>query len=189
MALIDWAQTCITLLFYFFPAGVANAVPLVASKIPYLREWTYPMDAYGTFRGKRLLGDHKTVRGLVSGVIASTTVVYLFRWWYAHDAPLREVITLDYLSYHPLVLGPLLAIGALGGDAIKSFFKRQFGIDSGKPWIPFDQIDYIVGTIIFTIWYTPFTPPEYLILFFIGIVAHVLANVLGWLIGVKEVPY
>lgn len=189
MDFVSWAHTSITLLFYFFPAGVANAAPLIANKIPFLKRWTYPMDAYTTFRGKRLLGDHKTVRGLVSGLIASTIVVYLLQWWYQHDSSLRELINLDYTSYSPLLLGPLLAFGALGGDALKSFFKRQLSIASGKPWIPFDQIDYIIGTILFTVWYTPFTAEEYLILFLMGIVAHVMANVIGWLVGVKEVPY
>ena len=55
---------------------------------------------------------------------------------------------LDYVGLPTLIVGPLFAIGALGGDALKSFFKRQVGIRPGGTWFPFDQIDYIIGGAI-----------------------------------------
>jgi CDP-diglyceride synthetase len=35
------------------------------------------------------------------------------------------------------------------GDAVKSFFKRRLGITPGKSWFPFDQLDFVLGAILF----------------------------------------
>ena len=48
-----------------------------------------------------------------------------------------------------LLLSFYLGLGALLGDLVKSFFKRKIGIKSGEPWIIFDQIDYVIGGLIF----------------------------------------
>jgi CDP-2,3-bis-(O-geranylgeranyl)-sn-glycerol synthase len=32
----------------------------------------------------------------------------------------------------------------VSGDALKSLGKRRLGIRPGAPWIPFDQLDFIV---------------------------------------------
>lgn len=45
------------------------------------------------------------------------------------------------------VVGFWLGAGALGGDLIKSFFKRKAGIKEGR-YIPFDTIDWIVGAFL-----------------------------------------
>jgi CDP-2,3-bis-(O-geranylgeranyl)-sn-glycerol synthase len=47
-----------------------------------------------------------------------------------------------------LSLGFLLGLGAMAGDAAKSFFKRRLGIAPGHPWIPFDQIDFQIGALL-----------------------------------------
>jgi CDP-2,3-bis-(O-geranylgeranyl)-sn-glycerol synthase len=36
----------------------------------------------------------------------------------------------------------------MAGDAVKSFLKRRAGIRPGRPWIPFDQIDFVVGELV-----------------------------------------
>ena len=43
-----------------------------------------------------------------------------------------------------------ICIGALLGDIIESFFKRRIGKSRGENWIPFDQIDFILGVLFFT---------------------------------------
>jgi CDP-2,3-bis-(O-geranylgeranyl)-sn-glycerol synthase len=43
-----------------------------------------------------------------------------------------------------------LCFGALLGDVIESFFKRRVGKDRGQDWIPFDQLDFLVGALIFS---------------------------------------
>ena len=43
-----------------------------------------------------------------------------------------------------------ICFGALFGDIIESFFKRRIGKNRGENWIPFDQLDFIVGVLIFS---------------------------------------
>jgi CDP-2,3-bis-(O-geranylgeranyl)-sn-glycerol synthase len=41
-----------------------------------------------------------------------------------------------------------LCFGALLGDITESFFKRRVGKQRGEDWIPFDQLDFILGVLV-----------------------------------------
>src|SRR5271157_592835 len=152
-------------LWFFLPAGLANVAPVFAMKLPFLRAFNLPLDFYATFRGKRILGGHKTVRGLLSGILTGILTVYLQIYLYEQVPLVRSFVPIDYSSINPILFGFLSAIGALGGDAVKSFFKRQLEIPPGKSWFPFDQVDYVIGGMIVTSFYIRLTLSQYLILF------------------------
>jgi hypothetical protein len=50
-------------LWFFLPAGLANAAPVFANKIPGSEWLAVPIDGGKHFRGKRITGNHKTIRG------------------------------------------------------------------------------------------------------------------------------
>lgn len=177
------------LLFLFFPAGMANAAPIVAAKIPFLKKWTTPLDHGTTFMGKRLFGENKTYRGLFAGLLASAIGVFMQINLYNSFSFLRDTSLLDYSKVSSLLLILALGIGPLLGDAVESFIKRQVGIQPGVSWIPFDQIDYIIGTIVCTIPLFHVTLFQYLLLFGVGVIAHITANIIGYLLKLKSVPY
>src|SRR4051794_37558808 len=113
-------------LWFFAPAGAANVMPILVAPIPWLKRFNAPMDFGLAFRGKRVLGSHKTWRGLISGVLAALLALWLQQLMVAHIGWLHEwTRQVDYASLPTLILGPLFGLGALGGDAIESFFKRQ----------------------------------------------------------------
>ena len=58
-------------IWIFLPAGAANAAPVWANKIRWLKDWQAPLDFGKTFRGKRLFGQNKTWRGLFFGCLAA----------------------------------------------------------------------------------------------------------------------
>ena len=116
--------------------------PIFASKIPWLKTLDFPMDFYVQYRGKRLLGDHKTIRGLISGILLGIATVYVQKQLFLSSEFIQTVSLLHYPTQSALTLGTLLGAGALIGDAVESFFKRQLDIESGKSWFPYDQIDY-----------------------------------------------
>jgi len=119
------------------PAGVANTVPVIAAKYSWLPALNRPLDGGATFRGRRVLGDHKTWRGLLVGIVfGSITGIILGQ---------------------SAVVGGLLGFGALAGDAAKSFFKRQLNIAPGKPWPLFDQLDYVLGALLVASFMFPLT--------------------------------
>ena len=46
-------------LWFFLPAGLANAAPVFANKIPGSEWLAVPIDGGKHFRGKRITGNHK----------------------------------------------------------------------------------------------------------------------------------
>lgn len=175
-------------LWFFLPAGFANMAPLFAAKLPYLKRWSFPLDGYATFRGKRIFGDHKTIRGLLSGVLIGILTVYLQVYLYEEVAFVRTFVFLDYASINPLLLGLLASGGALVGDAIRSFFKRQVGIAPGKSWFPFDQLDYVVGGIVFTAVYIRLSFSQYILLCVTWFLLHPLATCIGYFLKLRDRP-
>lgn len=176
------------IIWFFLPVGLANMTPIFAAKLPYLKRLSFPLDAYITFRGKRLLGDHKTVRGLLSGILVSIATVYLQLYAFEHVPLVRILVPLNYAAINPLLFGLLSALGALGGDAVKSFFKRQLAIAPGKSWFPFDQMDYIIGGIALTALYIQLTLVQYMLLFLIWFLLHPLATFIGYFLKLKDSP-
>lgn len=175
--------------WFLLPAAIANAAPVLSAALPGLRRWNAPLDGGLRFRGQALLGSHKTWRGLLSGIAAATAVLWLQQFAYAHTEWARYLAnTVDYTTLPLFILGPLFAIGALGGDAIESFFKRQHGIRSGNAWVPFDQIDYIIGAIIVSLPVVVATPPQYLWMIIVWFAMHLLFSYAGWRLGLKKDP-
>lgn len=174
-------------LLFFLPAGVANASPVFANKIPCLNRWKTPLDFGKSVNGKRVLGNNKTWRGLVFG-----TAIGAMAGWLAH------AIDPDLLQRFPLfgfvpaldavLLGAWLGLGALVGDAVESFFKRQRGIASGESWFPFDQLDYILGGLVFSLPVTVLRPVEYLLIVAVWFGMHLIASYIGFLLSLKERP-
>lgn len=175
-------------LWFFLPVGIANSAPVFAKAIPGLREINYPMDFHMTFKGKRVFGSHKTFRGLIAGILLSVGIVLLQQYLYGNSEWLREHLSLNYFHINPVQLGTLSALGALLGDAIESFFKRQIGVAPGKSWFPFDQTDYIIGGILFTALYRPLPIIVYLLIVVIWFGMHLLFTWIGYIVGLKDSP-
>src|SRR6185312_2869782 len=122
-------------LWFFLPAGIANMMPVFAAKI--FPKWNQPLDFGKSFGKKRIFGDHKTVRGIVVGILSGILIAILQYILYNNTTLVGSFVSFDYMQGNPIVFGFLLSFGALLGDSIKSFFKRRVGVASGKTWFPF----------------------------------------------------
>jgi len=140
-------EIIIQALWLVLPAYIANASALLVgggTPIDFGKNWK---------DGKRILGDGKTWRGLISGGIVGMaggfglSVVAIL----ANNSDFAFLGLSDFGRF-PLMIPIIGAIcfGALLGDIIESFFKRRAGIKRGKDWIPFDQIDFILGVLLFS---------------------------------------
>jgi hypothetical protein len=80
------AHTLLAVLYFFVPAYLANMAPVV---VRGYAEWlARPMDGGRTWRGRRLLGDHKTWRGLLAGIVVGALTFAAQRWlWQRGVAP------------------------------------------------------------------------------------------------------
>ena len=176
-------------LWFFLPAGVANAAPVFASKLPYLRNLNAPMDVGRSFRGQRIFGSNKTWRGLFAGVFVATVIVIMQRLLYQHIPGIPSLLPqVNYADSAVLLLGPLFGGGALLGDAVESFFKRQAGIQPGNSWFPFDQSDYIVAGLLASAVIVRLDSRQYFTVFGTWFLVHVVATYIGYRVGLRDKP-
>ena len=103
--------------------------------------------------GKRILGDGKTWRGLIIGTLIGMIGGFglsIGAFYINQVAP--SYITVSNFLEFPLMIPIIFSIcfGALIGDIIESYFKRRVGRDRGQDWIPFDQLDFILGVLFFS---------------------------------------
>lgn len=173
----------------FLPAACANTTPIVTARLPGLSRWNAPVDGGRTWRGKQLLGAHKTWRGFVTGMAFAALIVFVQQLLARHISWIdAQLINTPFNQLAAWWFGPLLGLGALGGDAIKSFFKRQFDRGSGTSWVPFDQIDYIIGSVLISLPILILSIAQYVWVFVIYFVLHLLMSLFGYAIGFKKMP-
>lgn len=175
-------------LWFFAPAGLANLAAFASGKIASLKKYNFPIDCYAKIGGKRIFGDHKTVRGFLAAILFGILSCFIEILAYSNFFSIREIIPIDYYTINPVILGTLLGAGALIGDAVKSSFKRRIDIEPGKSWFPFDQIDYIIGGIIFSLFYIQLSFAEYVVLFIVWFLIHPLTTFLGYFFKLNKKP-
>lgn len=176
-------------IWFFAPAGLANVAPIFVAKIPRLKDLNFPMDFGKTYKGQRIFGSHKTWRGFIAGVLVATLVFWIQQILVRHNVWAQNLTSqVDYMGLPTLILGPMFGIGALGGDAIESFFKRQRHVKPGHGWFPFDQTDYIIGGALLTAPFVQLSFREYVMLILFWLFAHVAASYIGYLLHLKERP-
>ena len=182
-------QDILFAIWFLLPAAIANMVPILSAQIPLIKKWDTPLDGGKSINGHRIFGAHKTWRGLITGIIAATIVLWL-QQLLVTNVEWAGILTgsVDYAALPVLLLGPAFAIGALGGDAIESFFKRSKGIKSGGAWVPFDQLDYIIGSVLVSLFFVILTPIQYVLIFIIWFLVHLGASYVGYLLGLKKDP-
>ena len=151
-------------------------LPVIASKISIIRRYNFPVDFGKSWKGKRILGSHKTVRGLLVGIVGGMLIAFV------------EQIYMPkiFLDANPFIVGFLLSFGALAGDSVKSFFKRQVGISSGKSWFPFDQLDYILGGSILSLLAIQLPIGDYIRIGILYFLLHLVVSYVGFLLSLKS---
>lgn len=163
-----------TLVVYSFalilPAYIANSVPV-------LSRGRHPVDLGKHMPdGRRILGDGKTFEGLAFGLFFGTLAGIL------GGMLLGETGYFAFLSL-------MLALGALVGDMLGAFIKRRVGIARGAPAPVLDQLDFVVGALLFV---SPFYPLAWEQVLFIILVTppiHLFTNFMAYKLGLKPNPW
>lgn len=170
------------ILYFFVPAYFANMSPVLVRR--WFNALAVPLDGGRFLWGKRILGDHKTWRGLLAGIVAGILVFELQRLIDAAGFA-RNLALIDY-SASPLLPGFLMGLGAGVGDAVKSFFKRRINIAPGASWLGFDQLDFFVGAYAFVslAHLLPLMPT--LMSIPIVLLSDMAINVIGYCLGLKD---
>jgi hypothetical protein len=141
-------------LLFVLPVIVGGAVHIFAIRLGlWPRLARLPLDGGLGWRGRRLLGDNKTVRGAV--VMTAATALASGLVGLAVGAHGLAARGLAPAAAHPLAWGALLGAGYVAGELPNSFLKRQLDVAPGaaargplRPlfWIV-DQCDSLVGVL------------------------------------------
>jgi CDP-2,3-bis-(O-geranylgeranyl)-sn-glycerol synthase len=130
---MDIATLIVEALMFIFPAYCANAAPVIAGG-------GQPMDfGKNFFDGKPFFGKNKTFRGFFFGLTIGIFVGVLESLVFSYPFPLSVLFS---------VLSPL---GALCGDLAGAFLKRRLGIAPGDLLPIIDQIDFVIGALLFSL--------------------------------------
>lgn len=167
-------------MWLMLPAGIANMAPVLFKWVPFLK---YPIDFGATLQGRPLLGCNKTYRGLFFGILSAILFVYIETLFYP---VLKMYAPADYSKINVFWLGFLLGFGALFGDLVKSFFKRRINVDPGCTWPPFDQIDWIVGALLFSGFYLKLNWHIWVVALVVFGLLHPVVNLIGYYLKIKK---
>ncbi len=175
-------QFILEIIWLLLPAGAANIAPVLARKINFLN---YPIDAGKNLFGQRIFGENKTWRGFFFGILAALAVAAWQQHAYIYSIVAKSISLFDYTAVNIYLLGFLFGFGALFGDLIKSFIKRRCGIAPGARWIPFDQIDWIIGALAFSNYFFDLTIVICLSALVVGGLLHLFINIIGYWLRIK----
>jgi CDP-2,3-bis-(O-geranylgeranyl)-sn-glycerol synthase len=126
---MDIALLIVEALKFIFPAYCANAAPVLVGG-------GLVMDFGKNFvDGKRVLGNNKTFRGFFFGLAIGIAVG----------------VVESMLFNYPFLFSLFTPLGALLGDLTAAFLKRRLGIAPGGLFPIVDQVDFVVGAIVFAL--------------------------------------
>ena len=156
-----------------------------------------PIDNHRLFYdGRRIFGNGKTWKGLVSGILVGFVAGLI-------------AVTVDYcFGNHPLFFGEfpnffliifLLPFGALMGDMLGSFIKRRLNVQPGEKLRGMDQYDWVIGAWLLLVIVQPLYFYQHfiegwhilglIVVLILTPIAHRATNVFGYKKGFKDVPW
>jgi CDP-2,3-bis-(O-geranylgeranyl)-sn-glycerol synthase len=164
---MDVTLLIVQALKFIFPAYCANATPVLAGG-------GTSMDFGRNFSdGKRIFGNNKTFRG------------FFFGWTIGILVGLIEV----FLFGFPVLFALLTPLGALLGDLTGAFVKRRLGIAPGGLLPIIDQIDFVIGAIVFALPLSLVNWELAVTVLLITPPIHLLTNFLAFKMKLKRNPW
>jgi CDP-2,3-bis-(O-geranylgeranyl)-sn-glycerol synthase len=164
---MDLAALVVESVKLIFPAYCANAAPVLAGG-------GSPMDFGKNFvDGRRVFGKNKTFRGFFFGLAIGIFVGAV------------EVVLFDY----PLLFAVLSPLGALFGDLAGAFLKRRLNIAPGELLPVVDQVDFVVGAIVFSLPLSIISLELAVAMLIITPPIHLLTNFAAYKLKLKNNPW
>jgi hypothetical protein len=179
------------LLGAFVLAGMAQTAWFA---MPLSRRFAWAIDGGARIRGRRVFGEHKTVRGFVVMVPAAAASFALLASAIGDPAAAR-LWPLSAGGY--AVLGAWAGFGFMAGELPNSLFKRQLGIPPGQAprhglgsaaQFLVDRIDSGIGMLLMVTLVAGLPAMTWLLVLAIGPSIHWAFSVLMFRLGLKARP-
>jgi len=182
----------VQVLWLVLPVILGGAVHIAIIKLNWFSGLArLPLDFNATFRGRRIFGANKTLRGVIIMTAATTFFVFVQAWVSRQFGALSLI---DFQQINPVQWGVLMGIGYLLGELPNSFAKRQLDIPPGSAapgslryvfWAV-DQLDSLLGVLAMMclVW----VPPLQVVVLLVGatLLIHPLMAAAMLLLGLKS---
>ncbi len=154
-----------------------------------------PLDGGATFRGRRIFGDNKTVRGFAVMIPAAAVAFGVLFEAVNSLAPSAASGLWPLTLRGYIALGAWAGLGFMLGELPNSFVKRQLDVAPGRPprgrtaaFVSFvvDRLDSIVGMLLAITVAAPTPWMTWLLVIVIGPMIHLAFSALLYKLGVKE---
>ena len=155
---------------FIFPAYCANGTPVLAgggAKMDFGKNFV---------DGKRIFGNNKTFRG------------FFFGWSVGIGVGLTEGAIFGFQNY-PILFAVLIPLGALLGDLTGAFIKRRLSIAPGGLLPIVDQIDFVIGAVVFSLPLALIGWEVALTMLLITPPIHLFTNFLAYKMKLKRNPW
>lgn len=166
-------------------------------KLPSSKRFAIALDGGLTIQGRRLLGDHKTVRGFMVMVPATGATIPLLAQ-VLRTSSLAMADGIWQLSVgHYLLLGLGAGLGFMLGELPNSFLKRRLGIPPGGApgrasakvaFFVLDRLDSILGMLVAVSLLVPTPWSVWAWVLLIGPAIHWSFSLLFYFLGMKAHP-
>jgi CDP-2,3-bis-(O-geranylgeranyl)-sn-glycerol synthase len=167
---MDITLLIIEALKFIFPAYCANATPVLVGggkRMDFGKDFV---------DGKRIFGNNKTFRG------------FFFGWSVGIGVGLVEGLVFGF-QYFPVLFSLLIPLGALLGDLTGAFVKRRMGIAPGGLLPIVDQIDFVIGAVVFSLPLTLIGWEVAVTVMLITPPIHLFTNFLAFKLKLKRNPW
>jgi len=178
-------------IWLMFPAYIPNSIAAIFGG-------GKPIDGGKSLKdGRRILGDGKTYMGFFSGIFFGVLAGSIQIWLNLNGFEILGIHVPAFGQSYTYALKVVFALscGSLLGDMIMSFFKRRINLKRGASLPLVDQLDFVVGSWVFTYLISPewflsnFTPNVIVIVLIITPLLHLATNIIGYFLGVKKEPW
>lgn len=148
---------------------VANGAPILA-RIPLKEKAGYPVDGNLVFvDGRRLLGQSKTWRGVVSSVGLTTLVAAILGF--------------------SAVFGLLFGLFAMFGDLVSSFLKRRLGMAVSSMALGIDQVPESLFPMLVAYWMLALEGTSVVFVVAVFFVTELLASRVLYKLKIRQHPH
>jgi CDP-2,3-bis-(O-geranylgeranyl)-sn-glycerol synthase len=174
---------------------LAGAAHVAWMRSPLSKALAIPIDGGACWRGRRVFGDHKTLRGFLAIVPAAGAA---FAALGAAREALLPWFAAGIWSLTPpelFIVGAWAAFWFMAGELPNSFMKRQWGIVPGAVpaegakralCLALDRVDSILAMLVALAVAVPLPWLTALLLVTLGPAVHLSFSALLWLAHVKE---
>lgn len=185
MKILTYILSC---LYFFLPAYFTNMTPPLIRRAGIFNFLDKSVDFDRKFLGQPILGNHKSWRGVIFGILVGFLTVLFQSYLYQFPA-IKKTSLLDYSQINIFLFGFLISTGAVFGDLISAFIKRRLKLKPGARFLPWDQTNYVIGAAIFL---TPFFKIEIMVwlnLFILTFLLHIIFNRIGYYLKLHQAKW